>query len=304
MTDLYLNIQKNKWNFQIALRFIVAMFLVAFTRNNGIYVVAFSTFVFVAATFKKVFIKKKTTYCLILFAISAIIFIQGPIYQWGGVAQTDAIESLGIPLQQIGSVVAYDGHITEDQKECINRFIPYENIKEHYSPALDDNLKWFGGLDYVYLSGHKREFMKLWVRLFIQNPKTYLQAYLLATAGFWNVDVATGDAYVQNFIWPNSYDLHQTDYFEKWCGFSFQHFVNPRHRISCAWFFWIFFICMILVMKNYGWRKSYLFTPQIGTWLTLMLATPIASSLRYIAPLLFTLPFVIILPILLKRETM
>lgn len=304
MTDLYLNIQKNKWNFHIVLKFIVAIFLVAFTRNNGIYVVAFSTFVFVIATFKKVFIRKKTTYCLMLLAISTIIFIQGPVYRWNGITQTDTVENFGIPLQQLGSVVAYGGNITEEQKECINRFIPYENIKEYYSPGLADNLKFYGGLDNAYLSEHKKEFLELWGHLFIQNPKIYLNAYLLATAGFWNVDVATRDAYVQNYMWPNSKELYQTDYFEKWFGFSFQHFVNPRHYISCAWFFWIFLICMILVMKHYGWRKSYLFTPQIGIWLTLMIATPIASSLRYIAALLFTLPFVIILPILLKRESM
>lgn len=303
MTDLYLNIQKNEWNPWVMLKFIIAMFLVAFTRNNGIYVVAFSTFVFVVAAFKKVFIRKKMTYCLLLLTIIAIFFIQGSVYRWVGIEQTDTVENYGIPLQQIGSVVAYEGNITEEQRECINRFLPYENIKEHYSPGLADNLKWYGGMDNEYLSGHEREFMKLWVRLLIQNPETYLKAYLLATAGFWNVDVATGDAYVQYYIWPNDYGLYQTDYFAKWFGFSFQHFVNPRHYISCAGLFWIFFICMIFVMKHYGWRKSYLFTPQIGIWLTLMIATPIAYSLRYIAALLFTLPFVIIFPILLKRES-
>lgn len=303
MTDLYLDIQKNEWHSWVVLKFIVGMFLVAFTRNNGIYVVIFSAFVFVIATFKKVFTGKKMAYCLILLAISAIIFIQGPVYRWGGVAQTETVEKFGIPLQQIGSVVAYEGNITEEQKECINRFIPYENIKEHYSPGLVDALKAYGGgLDNAYLAEHEEEFLELWVCLLIQNPKTYLKAYLLATAGFWNVDVATSDAYVQNYVWPNSDEMYQTDYFEKWFGFSFQHFVNPKNYISGAWFFWIFFACMILVMKHFGWRKSYLFTPQIGVWLTLMIATPIASSLRYIAPLLFTLPFVIIFPILLKRE--
>lgn len=302
MTDLYLNIQKNKWDLRIVVKFIAAMFLVAFTRNNGIYVVAFSTFVFVAVTFGKQFIRKKTIYCAMLLTIAAIIFIQGPLYRWGGISQTDTVENFGIPLQQIGSVVAYDGNITEEQKECIDRFLPYENIKEHYSPGLVDNLKWYTGLNGDYLSEHKKEFLELWVQLFIQNPRLYLEAYLLATAGSWNVDVATGDAYVQNFVWPNLFGMSQTDYFEKWFGFSFQHFVNPRHYISCAWFFWFFFVGMIFVMKHFGWRKSYLFTPQMGTWLTIMIATPMASSLRYVAALLFTLPFVIILPILLKRE--
>lgn len=307
LTDLYLDIQKNTWKPCVLVKYIIAMFLVAFTRNNGIYVLAFSTFILLIATFKKAFVRKKTTYCSILLTIIAIILIQGPVYRWCGVAQTDTVENFGIPLQQIGSVVAYDGNITEEQKECLNHFLPYENIKEHYSPGLADNLKFYSGFDHAYLSEHTKDFLRLWADLFIQNPGIYLKAYLWETAGFWNVDIATGDAYVQNCVWPNSYEIYQielypTDYFQRWFGFSFQHFVNPRHYLSCAWFFWIFFICMLHVMKHYGWRKSYLFTPQMGIWLTLMVATPIASSLRYIAALLFTLPFVIILPILLKRE--
>lgn len=132
-----------------------------------------------------------------------------------------------------------------------------------------------------------------------------MKAYLLATADFWNVDVSVHDAYVQIFVWGGlgqQYGVTQTDYFEEWFGFSFRHFVSPRHYISCAWFFWIFFVSMLFVMKRYGWRTSYLFSPQMGVWLTIMIATPIAGSLRYIASLLFTLPFTVIIPILLERE--
>ena len=54
-------------------------------------------------------------------------------------------------------------------------------------------------------------------------------------------------------------------------------------------------------MKHYGARAFFLFTPQIGVWLTLMVATPIAVRLRYIAAHMFTLPVVIIVPLLLER---
>lgn len=62
--------------------------------------------------------------------IIAIFFVQGPLYNLSGIEKTDTVENFGIPLQQIGAVVAFDGNITEDQIEVLNRFIPYENIKE------------------------------------------------------------------------------------------------------------------------------------------------------------------------------
>lgn len=55
-------------------------------------------------------------------------------------------------------------------------------------------------------------------------------------------------------------------------------------------------------MKHYGWSKCFIFIPQIGIWITLMIATPVAVSLRYIAVNMFTLPFVIIVPLLVERN--
>ncbi len=46
----------------------------------------------------------------------------------------------------------------------------------------------------------------------------------------------------------------------------------------------------------------FLFIPQLGVWITLMIAVPVAVSLRYIAANMFTLPFIIIVPLLIYRN--
>ena len=80
----------------------------------------------------------------------------------------------------------------------------------------------------------------------------------MATLGFWDIDVATGDAYVQNFIWPSGLDtIDEKDYCNEWFGFSFKHFVNPRHFISSAWFFWIFLVSAWFVAKHYGIKSTF-----------------------------------------------
>ncbi|MCI9077488.1 MAG: hypothetical protein HFH68_01010 [Lachnospiraceae bacterium] len=306
VVNLYFEISNGIFNKKTFAGFGAGIFLTAFTRNNGIYIVSFVIFVLVTIIAKKSWLDKKLRYKIIInsvFMAIAIYLIQGPGYKIAGISHTDGVENFGIPLQQIAAVVAYDGVVTEEQKEFINNFIPYEKIKEIYTPTTVDNLKWNQEFNWNYLSMHKPESIKLWLQLLKQNPTVYIKSYLMATLGFWNVDISDNSgAYVQNFVWNNGYNIVQTDYFNKWFGFSFQHFVNPRHYISCAWFFWIFFVTTWFVVKHYGLRSCFLFMPQMGIWFTLMIATPVASSLRYIASNMFTLPFVIIVPLFLERN--
>lgn len=300
--DLYLNIRQNKWNIKSLAGFIIGMFLVAFTRNNGLYVVLFTMLFFVLITCTLKCKKKRIVIAGSILSVLIICFIQGPIYRCIGVTPTAVVENLGIPLQQICSVVANDGEITEEQRESIDRFIPYENIPEYFNPCIVDSIKWYAGMREDYMNGHKREFFYLWKQLLIQNPQIYIEEYLLQTLGFWNVDISGPAGYVEYRVWDNSYGLTQTDYFEKIFGFSFQHFVNPRTYISSAWFFWIYFVGILYIMKHYKWQDGLLFIPQLAIWMTLMIATPCALSLRYVVASLFTVPFIIVVFILLEDQ--
>lgn len=303
IVDLYLELCSGKYTAKTIAGFLAGGILVAFTRNNGSYIVALFVFLLVFVLWKKMRTDKHSRIVMLcsLLMLGGIFVIQGPGYKMLGIEKTETVENFGIPLQQIGAVVACDGDISEEQKECINHFIPYENVREHYSPMLADNLKWYGGLDGYYLSRHTGEFLRLWFQLLKQNPSIYVKSYMIATSGFWNIDIATGDAYVQVDVWNNEIGVVQKDYFSDWFGFSFRHFTDPRYYISSAWFFWIFLIAAWYIVQHYGWKSILLFLPQLGIWLTLMVATPIAVSLRYIAAAMFTLPFVILVPLLLER---
>lgn len=301
-TDLYFDIRQDKRNPKTFIGFVAGMILVAFTRNNGIYVIMFTAIILILLICVLNFQRKLVCSGIILLTVLAISFIQGPVYRHAGVIPTDIVEDIGIPIQQICSVVVYDGNITEAQKESINRFIPYDNIRDYFKPCVVDSIKWSAGMDWGYLEYHKGEFWDLWKHLFLQNPEIYIEEYLLETLGFWNVDISGPNGYVETEVWDNEYGLTSTDYFEHIFGFSFQHFVNPRTYISCAWFFWLFFVCSIFIMKHYDFPSGVLFIPQMAVWLTLMIATPLAISLRYISALLFSLPFVVIVPVLIEQN--
>ena len=54
----------------------------------------------------------------------------------------EPVESLGIFLNQMASVVAYDGDMTEEDREYMNGLLPLENYKDTYRPCVVDLLKW------------------------------------------------------------------------------------------------------------------------------------------------------------------
>lgn len=311
VVDIVFDIQqarskKTALSWKYIVRYSIGALLVAFTRNNGIYIISFTGLVIAAYV---LFIKANglstvdVLLCVGTFLGIALFtaIIQGPIYDVIGVEKTEFVENLGVPLQQIGAVVALDGNISAEEMSEINNYVPYANIKDHFSPALADNLKWYAGLNQQYLEEHKVEFLKLWWNLFKKNPTIYVKEWLMETVGFWDIDVATGDAYVQNFVWNNGIGVRSTDYFEQWFGFSFQHYVNPRNYHSCAWLFWIYLLTTIFIMKHFGKAWMLLTLPQLALWSTIMIATPIGVSLRYVAAMMFTIPMVWILPALLKK---
>ena len=300
--DLLNDTAKNRLNLSLIIHFSLGAFLVAFTRNNGIYIVLISIISILFILSSRIFPRKKLFYYLSIFTIMAIILIQGPVYDMLGVEKTDTVEKYGIPLQQIAAVIVNDGRISEKDKELLSNFVSIDAINEKFAPCVVDPLKWSDGFNDDYLAAHQKEFIRLWVKLFLHNPRIYIKEYLLSTVGFWNIDNNSIGAYVQNYVWRNSAGVKQVDLFQKQFGFSFQHYVNPRYYISGALFFWLFAASAFFCMNHYGWKKLVYFVPPLSLWLTVMIATPVAWSLRYVEGLVFTVPFVLLIPAFLEQE--
>ena len=296
--DLFVDKNALRENYKLLIRHCVCILGVTFTRNNGIYIVIASTLLYIIFL-NGDYINK--TYKKLVFSFSVIgiiitLLIQGPVYSLMGISKSEVEESLGIPIQQIARVVALDGNINPKQKEQINKIVPIDEIKEEYRPCIVDPIKWNEKFDGEYLEEHKLEFINLWGALMVQNFDIYVEAYMLATAGFWCINVASPDAYIQNYVWPNGYGVTQHDYFEDFFGISFQNLVNPKKYISSAWFFWIFIISMALSIKRGGMKVICLYAPILFIWVTIMIATPLAISMRYIFGMVFGLPLAFVLP--------
>ena len=283
------------------IQYLILMILVCSLRNNGIYIIVTTTII-LAIIYRKRITNKLKAFCIVqALGIITIYIIQGPIYAKCGF-ESKFIGSLGIPLQQMYYVIADNGNITEEQKDFFENVYSIEKIKERYNPCIVDKINWATGFNYTYIEEHRKEVINIWFDMFLKNPKSYVKAYLLNTIGFWDITKATTDGYINPQMWnedlKNIYNIEQIDYIEKLTGQSIKSIITPSAPISSAVFgFVAIFGCVLTIYKK-RYKNLLIYLPAILTWATVLIAAPLAFSLRYVYILVLILPLGLILPIL------
>ncbi len=282
----------------------ILIILVSFLRNNGTYII-------IATTAIMILVYRKKMFSIVSIAVMiAILIIQGPVYKLLGLTGK-TVESLGVPLQQLCYVAAKeDGNLTDEQKEFINNILNIDIIKQSYNPCLVDPVKWHPEFNNEFLQEHKAEFMKVWLEGLIQNPTSYVKAYLLNTLGFWDINKATKDAYVnpQMWNWADSVEVfkgevvEQTDYVKKVTGKSVRKIITPEVYISSAVFLFITLFSALITIYKKKYKNLLIYLPALLTWATIMIAAPLAFSLRYVYILVLEIPMSFIIPFLETKQ--
>ena len=285
------------------IKYAILMFFVVFLRNNGLYIAVAITLILMIVYRKKLIKNLKCFSIMSVIGIVAVFIVQGPIYNKLNL-NSPIVESLGVPLQQICYVVATDGNLSQEQKEFIENIYPEESIKQMYKPCIVDSIKFDEEFNRQYLEDNKIEFLKIWGEVLLQNPVKYIQAYLLNSMGFWDVNKATFDGYISPEIW-NYVDLlfgiNQNDIIKNTTGVSIKNIIYPNIPISSAIYLFIMIFSAIFVIYKKRYKNLIIFLPAFFTWGTIMLAVPLAFSLRYVFTLLLVIPFVLLAPFL-KQE--
>ena len=271
--------------------YIIIILLISFLRNNGVYaIVAVNIFLF--------YIYKKNKKFLIstLAVIIITVIIQGPIYNMLNI-QGKFCEKVGVLLQQIGYVIVNDGNINEEQDKYLNELFKEKYVKEYYSPWNVDNIKFYGVLDNKVLEEDKGKFIKTWLELGIQNPKLYIEEYLLHTTGFWNINrVYNGD--LKDYVFPVTpeaetqiFNVHQTNIIYKLTGISLARVLDVSKEISTAIFIFLILISTTYIFKRKEYKLLLIYLPILFLYGTILIATPIAFGLRYAYFVVLFVPF-------------
>ena len=289
--------------------YVILIFFVSFLRNTGLYIVTAATICILIVYRKN--IKDKLKKFTIISSIAILLFyiIQGPIYKALNL-QGEKSESLGIPLQQIFYVVNKDGKLTEEQKELINEICPIEIATAgFFTPYTIDNIKWNKSYNEQFVEENMGSILKVWLEILIQNPKLYVAEYLFNTLGFWDINKAITSQHINYINYLNYgntqpfYGITQTDYIKKMTGVSIQNrLATIDIYISAAVWAWIIMLSMILVIKNKKYKNLIILLPAFFVWGTLMIATPIAFTLRYAFVLILAFPLTIIVPTMPQKK--
>lgn len=279
----------------------IGSLLIIFLRNNGLYIVAFYSVVIVLMCIRK---HREIAYkigavSLVLLVISWIV--QGPVFDKAGFNIDRAAESFGVPIQQTAYILATDGNVGDDELEVLNEIMPLENWEALYNPVVVDTIKFDPSFNKEYFEENTNEFVKVYISLVMKNPVKAVKAYLLETMGFWNVFENSSTAYICNFHFGNA-EYYMSDYFDYFFGFSFRNFVEPKNYISSAVFVWIMIATVSICLAKRYYLGILPILPTVGLWLSIMVATPVAFSFRYVYAIFLCVPLYIVICIKAVRK--
>lgn len=273
--------------------------VVSFFRNNGIYVCFLSLMFLILIYRKKLF----RFYLVAIVFLGLTMWIQGPLYQALEIEQ-ESVEALGIPLQQMGRVAALGKDLTKEQEEFLYSLLPQETYKEKYTPCLVDTLKWDPNFNQEFLENNKSLFFKTWASMLIPNFSEYVKAYCLETFGFWKMGVQNDYGYIDTYISENSVGIYRVDLFEKWFGISLEPVLkNFKIYIGSGTLAFIMLWTTFMLWSLKSTKSILALLPSLITWLVILIATPVAFSLRYVYILPLALPLFIALPFLKQKNT-
>lgn len=277
----------------------VLCILIAFGRNNGIYIVILAL-ACLLLFYRKVWKKLILTFAGI---IAFIYIVQGPVYSLAGVEKGNLAESLAVPLQQIAYTVKNDGYITEEQKAFLNNILPLDEMKKAYLPHSVNGVKFDPEFDNEYLEEHFGEFIKVWAQMLPHNFGKYVKAYLMHTSGYWHVGTSDWRC-IYGVI--DSPGIESSDLLREMTGMDLRERINdmiePEESVlkdnvlySIGASVWLVLFTAFFFLCSERKERLLCLIPLLGNWATIMIAVPTHCEFRYMFCFHLAIPFMVLM---------
>lgn len=292
---------------KVVVQLIIDSLVISFVRNNGIYImlIFWIVLIFRYKVLKKNRIRKNAWVAATLGCCACYLIVTGPVYSALNI-KTEFVESISIPLQQMSSVVVYGGKMTEEQQNFMFHLLPEEEYQKAYTPCCIDNIKWNNSFNEDYLEAHKGEFFKVWLEMLGPNFKQYVKAYVMETFEYWSFSDIGRNSFVDHVntvVSDPSNNIVSKDYSEILFGKSLRNdfpfsYIFLSEGIS-AWI--MLFVCLQICLHH---RKRYFLAliPAFMVWITLLISAPLAAWQRYMLPVIFMLPLMLLLQMLIEKQ--
>lgn len=277
----------------IIIMYILSVLVILFFRNNGIYIILLFIpfFIWLAKNHRRIILFGNLGIVILYFAI------KGPVFTYFGVEKTTSVEAFSMPLQQISRVIVNDGDIDKKTYDYLSKLLDIDKVKETYNPTISDYVK--RATDNDELSNNKIKFFTTWLKIGIDNPRLYIDSYLLSTLGYWYPDVIYWATAGESKSIFKDVDVYSDPIILD--NVSFDELTSREIPLSSMlWSIGTMFIILLVstFIMLYKKKGKYLlaYIPLYCLWLSLMLASPVFAELRYIYGLFACVPLLLLIP--------
>lgn len=272
------------------------VFLAAFLRNGGVLIVlALGVALIIYYKSARKILAILTAACL-----AGVLIIQGPIYGAIGIAKSPFMESMSVPVQQMGYVASM-GELNEEEEEALKKYADVEKLGMNYSPMNADPAK--NSFDYVAVEDDKIGFIKTWLMILGNHFGGYVKAYMLQTYAYWYVQ---SDVWVLDFGHVHDEIWLKEEYSDKsLLGDSMKTLAEKVEGglLGTSWFGWmanVGVLCwgIVLMVIVFIYQKRYMMMVPMACVLiyivSLLVASPVSWIFRYVYSLLLIMPILIV----------
>lgn len=213
--------------------------------------------------------------------------------------QTESVEAFGIPYQQVARVLVLDGNMSEEDREFMLTIMPIEKWREHYAPMVVDPIKAGPYIDNMgFFESHIKEFLELWARNLPNNLQMYVDAFVLETFGFWAPGFKSYYGYLETHVEENGFGIERVNLFKEFFGGTLgEDLVKDRFFVSSGTLLWFvlfgFWLSYAIARQT---RLCVVYLPALLSFATILVAAPVAFSLRYVFVFALGMPVFLLAP--------
>lgn len=270
--------------------------IICLFRSNGWY-----GFILATIVLSILLIKKKNIIPIIPILAGTIVIsgiVRGPIMKACNVVQPDFVESISVPLQQVARVIVEGKDLSEEEMDLIAGVMDVTYVEQLYDETFADNIKELvraGNPE--YLTEHKGEYLKLYIKLGIRYPQVYLAAYNGQVGGYWYPDSQQNIADTEG-ICPNDCGVYSAPVIGgKILLKAKEIWIKLGNMIPIYGLIWCTgsVVWLVVISAFYLWERKrrdrlVIYLPSFCILLTVLIATPVSGDFRYIYYLVLSLP--------------
>ncbi|MDD6628061.1 MAG: DUF6020 family protein [Lachnospiraceae bacterium] len=168
-------------------------------RNNGLY--AFVFLIPFLAFYQKKYRKRVLIWAAI--SIAGCLLINGGFRVAFQADDSENQEILTVPIQQLARTYKYEPEVfSEEDVKTLHEILPEEALVM-YNARLSDPVKYRFRND-AFAAG-KVKYIKLWAKIGLKKPLSYINAWLMTSYGFWYPDTVI-NVYAGNSVFTFTYE--------------------------------------------------------------------------------------------------